>query len=112
MSAIIRIIGKIRVKSFGGNSTSSGFSTLELLIATAMLTMVVGAVATLINNIQKGEIAQEDLSAVQQNERYAMDSILRAVRQAGNDPNGLGFAKFDLDPDGDGIYNSLRVRSD
>lgn len=89
-----------------------GFSTLELLIATALLTMVVGTVATLINNLQKGHIAQQDLSEMQQNERYAMDAILRAVRGAGNDPNGIGVVKFDIDPDGNGQHDDLRVRSD
>lgn len=91
---------------------TAGFSTLEVLIATAMLTTVIGTVSALVMSLQKGHIAEQDISEVQQNQRYAMDSILRAVRGAGNDPNGIGVVRFDLDPNGNGQYDDLRVRSD
>jgi hypothetical protein len=41
-----------------------------------------------------------------------MDTILRLVRGAGNDPQSIGVVKFDMDPLGNGLHNAVRVRSD
>ena len=89
-----------------------GFSLIEILITTGLLIVIVGAASTLFVDISKGHVAQQDASEMQQNERFAMDAVLRAVRGAGNNPLGLSFDRFDLDPDGDAQFNSLRIRSD
>ena len=63
-------------------------------------------------DVSKGHVSQQDAAEMQQNERFAMDTLLRAVRGAGNNPAGLSFDKFDLDSDGDGQFNAMRIRSD
>jgi type II secretory pathway pseudopilin PulG len=102
----------IRRDRFSACRSERGFSLVEILITTGLLIVIVGAASTLFVDISKGHVAQQDASEMQQNERFAMDAILRAVRGAGNNPLGLHFDKFDLDPDGDGRFNSVRIRSD
>lgn len=103
---------KAHQQRFGIQRSGGGFSTLELIIATGLLAVVVGTVATLLHNLQQGRVAELDVSEIQQNQRYAMDVILRHVRGAGNDPNGINVVKFDMDPLGNGQYNAVRIRSD
>lgn len=93
-------------------SRAGGFSTLELLITTGLLAIVVGSLATMMNNMAKGRAAQLDVSEIQQNQRYAADTILRFVRGAGNDPQGIGVVAFDTDPLDDGQQTAIRIQSD
>ena len=93
-------------------SRTGGFSTLELLITTGLLAIVVGSLATMLNNMAKGHAAQLDKSEIQQNQRYAVDTMLRQVRGAGNDPQGIGVVAFDMDPLGDGQRTAVRIQSD
>jgi type II secretory pathway component PulJ len=85
---------------------------LEMVIATGMLALVMGAVAALLQNIQKGRISQLDVAEMQQNQRYAMDCILQRVAGAGNDLQGIGVTAFDMDPLGNGQHSAVRIRSD
>lgn len=46
------------------------------------------------------------------NARTALDTLVRLIRMAGNDPSDLGFQAIDPDPDGNTQWDSIRIRSD
>ncbi|HSB80716.1 MAG TPA: prepilin-type N-terminal cleavage/methylation domain-containing protein [Candidatus Methylomirabilis sp.] len=66
-----------------------GFTLLETLITTVLLSIVMGGVfllyTTMQNTLSRGEL-QTDL---QQNARVAMDRMVQEIRMAGYDPSGV-----------------------
>ena len=99
-----------------------GFSLVELMIVGLITTMIAGAAVTLASQVQRTYSYQLNDAAVQQEARYAMDWITRTLTAAGNNPYGIMtsncpvagtvFVPLTLDPDGDGIHDDVRVRSD
>jgi len=71
-----------------------GFSLLELLPATAITAVVLGAIYTMYLANQQTFFRGEARSDMQQSARIAMDEILRTLRDLGYDPGltgGFGF---------------------
>jgi hypothetical protein len=103
-------------------SDERGFSLVELMIVGLITTMIAGAAVTLAGQVQRTYSYQLNDAAVQQEARYAMDWMTRILVAAGNNPYGITtsncpaagtvFVPLTLDPDGDGIQDDVRVRSD
>ncbi len=60
-----------------------GFTLVEILIVTAILGLILGAVYSVYLTHQKSAYTQEEVVEVQQNLRIAMDSITKDIRMAG-----------------------------
>ena len=91
-----------------------GITLTELLIALALGLFTVGAVYAVHLNQVKRQIVQEDVLAMQQTARAALDMMTREIRMAGYDPMGVN---RDADPSNDfhGLSyhpTELHVRAD
>ncbi len=65
-----------------------GFSFVELLIVTAIFTVVVAASLSLAHKAQFSFRSERDFTEAAEQARIAMDQLVRYLRQAGNDPTG------------------------
>ena len=75
------------------NSTENkerGFSLIELLIAMALGLIVVTSLASAFISQRKTYDVQEQITAMVQEARAALDMISREVKMAGYDPTGVG----------------------
>ena len=70
---------------------STGFSLMELLMATAVLGLLAASLFPFLNNLQMETSYGVEKRAVIDNVRVAMETLEKYIRQAGNDPNGAGF---------------------
>ena len=101
---------------------SRGFTLAELLVAMAVGSLVVGSAMLLTGQMQKSYGSQIDGAAVQQEARYAMDWIGRALVSAGSNPtritvsacpaSGTAFRAIRRDPNADGVNNDVRIHAD
>jgi hypothetical protein len=90
-----------------GSSCQSGFTVTEFLIAAAVLLVITSAVFGLIIDIQQSGGYQSEVQSVLNNTRIAMQTVERFIRQAGNDPFGVGFAGITIVS-----AQEIQVRSD
>jgi len=73
--------GKIQKKQ-----NEDGFTLVELLVAMAVSVIVMASIGYVYYTQQKSYVAQEEMSAMQQNLRAAMYYMEREIRMAGFDP--------------------------
>ncbi len=95
-------------------TNQKGVTLTELLIALALGLFTIAAVYGVHLNQVKRQIVQEDVLAMQQTARAALDMMAREIRMAGYDPMGMN---RDADPSNDfhGISyhpTELHVRAD
>jgi type II secretory pathway pseudopilin PulG len=64
-------------------SAHGGFTVVEMLIAMAMMTAVMGAILTLLNSAHRTFEAQGEVADMQQRLRASLDMLTRNVRMAG-----------------------------
>jgi len=97
------------------NSTENserGFTLIELLIAMAIALVVITSISSAFISQRKTYAVQEQITAMTQDARAALDMISREVRMAGYDPTGAGIVgipysatqlevRADLNGDGD-----------
>ncbi len=67
-------------------NSSHGMTLVEMLITSAVLTLIAGGIFTLLNQSQRSFHSQQNLTEVVQQARIAMDQITTSIQQAGNDP--------------------------
>jgi prepilin-type N-terminal cleavage/methylation domain-containing protein len=106
-----------------------GFTLAEVMVATLVTTLVLGAAVMLTSRVQESFKRQIEDSAGEQEGRYALDWVSRLIRGAGNNPFSLPIAEGDLaacpiaaggtpyswvimDPDADGINDDIRLQTD
>lgn len=105
-----------------GATDARGFTLAELLVSMAIGSLVVGSAVLLTGQMQKSYGSQIDGAAVQQEARYAMDWISRALLSAGSNPArittaacasvGVPFRAIRRDPNADGVHNDVRIHAD
>ena len=91
-----------------------GLTLTELLIALALGLFTIGAVYGVYLNQVKRQIVQEDVLAMQQTARAALDMMAREIRMAGYDPMGVN-RDVDASNDFHGLSyhpTELRIRAD
>lgn len=103
-------------KMFSGER---GFSLVEIIVAMAIATVVIGAVVGAMIAQQKNHITQETLVDMQQGLRAAMEVIGSDLRMAGYDPTSAAGAsilvadtselQFQIDRNGDGDWDSGEI---
>ncbi|MBI4482379.1 MAG: prepilin-type N-terminal cleavage/methylation domain-containing protein [Acidobacteria bacterium] len=99
------------------NSGERGFSLIELLVATLVLTVISGAMFTLLTKDQETFVAENDFVEATQNARLTMDMVSSVVRQAGNNPNGVALTPFTLvnwynDANNNVVCREISIQSD
>ena len=86
----------------------TGFTLIELLIAMAIALVLMTGIYTTYRSQQKAYLVQDQVAAMQQQLRAAMQAIETDIRMAGYDPTGSSGAgittaeTYDSDPNGDG----------
>lgn len=100
----------------------SGFTLMELLVASVCTMIVLGSAVALTSQIQNGYRRQIENSAGEQEARYALEWINRYLRGAGNNPHGAtesdcpgastDFEGLILNPDGDALNDDITIQSD
>ncbi|HIB54858.1 MAG TPA: hypothetical protein EYN18_01645 [Nitrospirales bacterium] len=94
----------------------AGFSLVELMIASTIGIVIIGAGFAFYLSMQRSLIIEEKANVMQQNVRGAMSAVVNIIRRSGYDPAKAGFDAFDdpvsstslqvyADLDGDGDTN-------
>jgi len=105
------------------NSTQNkeqGFTLIELLIAMALALIVITSLSSAFISQRKTYAVQEQITAMVQDARAALDMISREVKMAGYDPTGAGIVgipystdqleiRADLNGDGDTLVGSNEI---
>lgn len=99
-----------------------GFTLVEFMIAAAITTAVLGGTVFLATQLQQVYSTQLDDVTVEQEGRFALDWIARALRSAGSNPYGIAawgcpsggttFQAIRMDPNGTGKNDNIRIQSD
>jgi type IV pilus assembly protein PilW len=71
------------VPECGGSLGYNGFTLVELLVVTAIVSIVMGAIYSVFIHSNRVYISQEELAAAQQEVRSALDILGREIRMAG-----------------------------
>ncbi len=93
-------------------SRVAGFSTLGMLVALMMLGLLLSPLLGTILSAQNGFVASRERARAAGNVRYAHLSLTRYMRLAGSSPTGLPLPGIDPDPDGNGLFDDVRLRAD
>ena len=90
-----------------------GFSLIELLVVTVILVIILGILGQMVVRVQRDYTSQRQLIEAQNNARTAMDTMVRLIRMAGNDPESFpGLQAIDPDPDGNSVLDSIHIQAD
>jgi Tfp pilus assembly protein PilW len=89
------------------SNDTAGFSLVEFMMATGILLVITASIFSMLGDTQRAASFQTEVQAVLDNTRIAMDTLERALRQAGNDPLGVGFEGLTIVS-----ATEVRVRSD
>ena len=89
-----------------------GFTTVELVVSVALLSVVLVAVLNSVLTTQRMYMAQSTIARSQESLRSAEFTISTVLRTAGADPHETGTTLIDPDPLGRGDFDNLRVVSD
>ncbi len=70
----------------GFHTCSRGFTLIEMIVASAVLVLIAGALSSILAQSQHSYQSQQYILEVTQEARAAMDQVCAYLRQAGNDP--------------------------
>jgi hypothetical protein len=101
----------------------AGFTLIEFMIAALITSAVLGGTVMLASQLQQAYTTQLDDATVEEEARFSLDWIEQVLRNAGSNPYnvdslvsscaGAGtFVGIDIDPDGDGVHDDIRIRAD
>ncbi len=94
------------------NGRESGISTIGMIVSLMLLGVLMSPMLGTILASQRGFVESREKARAAGSVRYAHLALTRFMRLAGSSPVGLPLPGIDPDPDGDGIYNDVRLRSD
>ena len=94
------------------NGRESGISTIGMIVSLMLLGVLMSPMLGTILAAQRGFVESREKARAAGSVRYAHLALTRFMRLAGSSPVGLPLPGIDPDPDGDGIYNDVRLRSD
>ena len=77
------------LKELRNQGSQAGVTLPELMVALAISMVTLAAIYTIHVMEVKNQLVQEDVVAMQQNVRAAMDLISRELRMGGYDPRGV-----------------------
>jgi prepilin-type N-terminal cleavage/methylation domain-containing protein len=85
----------------------SGFTLPEFLISSLILLLLSSAVFGMLSDVQRAAASQAEVQSVLENSQVALQTVVRYVRQAANDPVGSGLAGIGITSE-----NEIHIRSD
>jgi Tfp pilus assembly protein PilV len=88
-------------------SDEAGFSLAEMLISSLLFLVLALALFGLLNELQRTAVCWTAAQQVLENTRIGIDTAVRALQQAGNDPHGTGFEAITIEG-----ATECRIRSD
>jgi prepilin-type N-terminal cleavage/methylation domain-containing protein len=91
----------------------AGFSMIELMICTVVVSIVLAMVTSILATSQKTYLDQRQLLETQTNAVTALHTMVRLIRMAGSNPEDIsGLNALDPDPDGNDVFDSIRIQAD
>lgn len=90
----------------------TGFTVLGMIVALMLLGLLLSPLLGTILSAQNGFVASRERARAAGNVRYAQLSLTRFMRLAGSSPVGLPLPGIDPDPDGNGVFDDVRLRAD
>lgn len=90
----------------------AGFTLIELMISLTILGIVMAALLGAVLSVQRGYVDQRERVRAQESLRAAQMTLVTILRSAGADPTISGKALLNPDPDGNGVFDDIRVVSD
>ena len=99
-------------RSTSDRPSQAGFSMIELLISTVIMSIVLGMVLQILASLQEDYLDQSELLEIQTNAVTALDTMVRLVRMAGSNPEDITLTALDADPDSNDVYDSIRIQAD
>ena len=100
----------------------AGFTLTELMVATLVGFITLGAAVQVATGVQRGYTRQMDSSAYIEEANFALDWIERTLRSAGSNPYaitasncpaaGTAFLPLRLDPNANGLDDDIRINAD
>ena len=98
--------------STSNRPSQAGFSMIELLISTVIMSIVLGMVLQILVSLQQDYLDQSEILEIQTNAVTSLDTMVRLVRMAGSNPENIAVTALDADPDGNAAYDSIRIQAD
>lgn len=102
--------------------SEGGFTFMELLVASAITMVTLGAAVQVASQVQQGYTRQMAAAAYEEEARFAINWIERALRQAGSNPYGItvsncpvagtAFLPLRFDPNANGLDDDVRINAD
>jgi type II secretory pathway pseudopilin PulG len=92
--------------------TRAGFTIMEAMVAMMMFTIIMGALMGVVINLQRRYVEQRERVRAQESLRVAQMTLGPLLRAAGADPKSSGLTSVNVDPDNNGIFDDLRVKTD
>ena len=89
-----------------------GFSLVELLIVSTVLLVVLGIISGIVQAVQRSYARERPRIEAVNNATAALDTIVRIVRMAGNNPNSISNFPSTTIPAIVPGANSIRIRAD
>ncbi len=83
-----------------------------MLVSFLLLGLLLSPVVGTIVKAQRGLVASRDRSTAVNSQRHAHLMLSRYIRLAGGSPTGVPVSGIDPDPDGNGSFDSVRLRAD
>jgi prepilin-type N-terminal cleavage/methylation domain-containing protein len=89
-----------------------GFSIMEMMVATAIFTIVMGSLMSVVIDLQRRFVDQRERVRAQESLRVAQMTLAPLMRSAGADPKGTALTGMEVDPDNNGIFDDIRIKTD
>ena len=89
-----------------------GFSLVELIVALTMFSLIMAAMMSVVLNLQRKYVEQRERVRAQESLRVAQMTLAPLLRSAGADPLNTGLTSVNVDPNNDGVFNDLQIKSD
>ena len=85
---------------------------VELLVVLVILAVIMGVTVQIFSGVGRSYESQRQLIEAQHSARAALDSLVRLIRLAGNNPRSIGLQAVDPDPDGNALLDSIQIQAD
>lgn len=90
----------------------SGFSAISAIVYLTLVGLLMAPLVATVVNAEHGFVRSHEVGKTTGSARFAQLALTRYMRMAGSHPQGPRYAGIDPDPDGDGVFNSIRIRAD